>query len=166
MTLLCGLDLLKFLDNTHPQPTATTPAAECIRWFRQDQLLLHAILTSMSSTVSPYVSAARSSHEAWSTLERMFASQSRQRVIILKTKLSRETITRSPFIFMIALPILKLILLLSACLTLWPLPPLHSPLLVVGLIPRCFITTPASLIVPPPLLITATTLTLGAQAFG
>ncbi|CAL1375177.1 unnamed protein product [Linum trigynum] len=89
-TLLRGLDLLKFLDGTHPAPAATATPAVRTHWFRQDQLLLHAILASVSPGIAPYVSAAESSREAWTILERMFAGQSRQRVIHLKEKLHRE----------------------------------------------------------------------------
>ncbi|CAL1413047.1 unnamed protein product [Linum trigynum] len=60
-TLLRGLDLLRFLDDTHPERAATASAAVRTHWFRQDQLLLHAILAS---------------RQAWTILERMFASQS------------------------------------------------------------------------------------------
>ncbi|CAL1359060.1 unnamed protein product [Linum trigynum] len=44
----------------------------------------------MSPGVAPYVSAATSSRQAWTILERMFASQSRQRIISLKEKMGRE----------------------------------------------------------------------------
>ncbi|CAL1403910.1 unnamed protein product [Linum trigynum] len=88
-TLLRGLDLLKFLDGSHPQPAADAPAARR-RWYQQDQLILHSILASMAPGVSPYVSAATSSHQAWTILERMFANQSRQRVMNLKEKIGRE----------------------------------------------------------------------------
>ncbi|CAL1361421.1 unnamed protein product [Linum trigynum] len=91
LTLLRGLDLLKFLDGTHPAPVADASAAARRRWFQQDQLLLHSILASMSPGVAPYDSAATSSRQAWTILERMFANQSRQRVINLKEKLGRET---------------------------------------------------------------------------
>ncbi|CAI0551146.1 unnamed protein product [Linum tenue] len=95
-TLLRGLDLLKFLDGSHPAPAATAEASVRTLWFRQDQLLLHAIHASISPSVAPYVSAATSSQEAWTTLERRFASQSRQRVIHLKQKLGRETLGNRP----------------------------------------------------------------------
>ncbi|CAL1397616.1 unnamed protein product [Linum trigynum] len=95
-TLLRGLDLLKFLDGSHPAPAATAEASVRTLWFRQDQLLLHAIHASISPSVAPYVSAATSSHDAWTTLERLFASQSRQRVIHLKQKLGRETLGNRP----------------------------------------------------------------------
>ncbi|CAL1371363.1 unnamed protein product [Linum trigynum] len=44
----------------------------------------------MSPCVAPYVSAAGSSREVWTILERMFANQSRQRAMNLKEKLGRE----------------------------------------------------------------------------
>ncbi|CAL1399846.1 unnamed protein product [Linum trigynum] len=90
-TLLRGLDLLKFIDCSHPEPVATAVTAVRTQWVRQDQLILHAILASVSPGVAPYVSAAATARQAWTILERMFASQSRQRVINLKGKLLRET---------------------------------------------------------------------------
>ncbi|CAL1388355.1 unnamed protein product [Linum trigynum] len=90
-TLLRGLDLLKFLDGTHPRPSADADPAAITHWFRQDQLLLHAVIASVTPAVAPYVTSATSSHDAWMILERMFAGQSRQRVINLKGKLLRET---------------------------------------------------------------------------
>ncbi|CAL1402681.1 unnamed protein product [Linum trigynum] len=89
-TLLRGLDLLRFLDGTHPEPAATASADVRTHWFQQDQLLLHAILASVSPAIAPYVSDAATSRQAWTILERMFPSQSRQRVINLKDKLSQE----------------------------------------------------------------------------
>ncbi|CAL1396165.1 unnamed protein product [Linum trigynum] len=47
----------------------------------------------MAPVVAPYVSSTPSSCEAWTILECMFASQSRQRVIHLKEKLRHETLT-------------------------------------------------------------------------
>ncbi|CAL1353624.1 unnamed protein product [Linum trigynum] len=91
VTLLQGLDLLKYLDGSHPPPAPDAEAAVRIHWFRQDQLLLHYILASFTPSVAPYVTSAASSRDAWLILERMFASQSRQRIMNLKTKLSRET---------------------------------------------------------------------------
>ncbi|CAL1390404.1 unnamed protein product [Linum trigynum] len=91
LTLLRGLDLLKFLDGTHPAPADDAAAAVRRHWFRQDQLLLHSILASMSPGVAPYVSASTTSRQAWTILERMFVNQSRQRVINLKEKLGKET---------------------------------------------------------------------------
>ncbi|CAL1370365.1 unnamed protein product [Linum trigynum] len=90
LTLLRGLDLLKFLNGTHPAPAADAPTADRRRWYRQDHLLLHSILASMSPSVAPYVSATTTSRQSWMILERMFANQSRQRVINLKEKLGKE----------------------------------------------------------------------------
>ncbi|CAL1365660.1 unnamed protein product [Linum trigynum] len=95
-TLLRGLDLLKFLDDSHHAPAATNEASVRTLWYRRDQLLLHANHASMSSSVAPYVSTATSYRDAWTTLERMFASQSRQHVIHLIEKLGRETLGKCP----------------------------------------------------------------------
>ncbi|CAL1354708.1 unnamed protein product [Linum trigynum] len=97
-TLLSGLDLLRFLDGTHPEPAATAPAAERRHWYRQYQLLLHSILASVSPDVAPYVSAATSYRQAWTILEQMFAMQSRQRIMNLKEKLLPKTQGNRPMV--------------------------------------------------------------------
>ncbi|GKU96288.1 hypothetical protein SLEP1_g9536 [Rubroshorea leprosula] len=56
-------------------------------WVRQDQSIQHAILTSVSESIHPYVSSAETSHEAWVILERLYANGSRTRINALKERL-------------------------------------------------------------------------------
>ena len=60
-TLFIGYDLLGFIDGSHPCPTTilpgtTTPNPTHTLWIRQDQLLLNAILGSLSPFVFNYIS--------------------------------------------------------------------------------------------------------------
>ncbi|CAI0472792.1 unnamed protein product [Linum tenue] len=88
LTLLRGLDLLSFVDGTKTAPAEDAPGHN--RWYRQDQLILHAILSSVSDVVSPYISASITARQAYSVLERMYAGNSRSRIIGLKTRLVQE----------------------------------------------------------------------------
>ncbi|CAN1266303.1 Retrovirus-related Pol polyprotein from transposon RE1 [Linum perenne] len=89
-TLLMGLDLLGYLDGTSVAPARTITKEEFIRWFRQDKLLLHAIRCYVSENIYPYVTTAESTHEAWTILEKLYASRSRSRIMNLKDRLAKE----------------------------------------------------------------------------
>ena len=98
-SLLFGLNLLGYLDGSFVCPPATitvaatsTPNPSYIFWLRQDHLILHAILASLSELVIPLVSSARSSREAWERLARLYAKRTHSHIISLKDKLT--TITR------------------------------------------------------------------------
>ena len=62
-----------------------------IIWKKQDHLILHAILASLTETIIPLVSSATSSHEAWSRLSHMYAKRTNSYVIHFKDKLSLIT---------------------------------------------------------------------------
>ncbi|CAN0838449.1 Retrovirus-related Pol polyprotein from transposon RE1, partial [Linum grandiflorum] len=96
-TLLMGLDLLGFLDGTSAAPARTitqegvaVPNPSFVHWFRQDKLILHALRCSVSESIYTYVTAAKSTHEAWNILEKLYASKSKSRVMNLKDKMTRE----------------------------------------------------------------------------
>lgn len=96
--LFFGLDLLGYLDGTLPcLPSTITDDGKTITnpdhlpWRRQDQLILHAILASLSESVIPLVSSATSSHEAWTRLSRLYAKRSTTHMIHLKDKLTTTT---------------------------------------------------------------------------
>lgn len=97
--LFFGLDLIGYIDGSLPCPPATTttdgkitPNPAHMLWLRQDQLILHAIFASLTETVIPLVSSARSSFDAWSRLHRLYGKRSHQHIIHLKDKL--QTVTR------------------------------------------------------------------------
>jgi len=70
-------------NSTEPSTNTTT-----ILWFRQDQLLLNAILASKSDNISPLIATAKTSEEARSRLIRLYANRSRTRVMQLKESLT------------------------------------------------------------------------------
>ena len=74
-----------FLDGTKECPSkqitttdgTTTSNPEFSIWTRQDKLLLHAILASLSEGVVPLITTATSSRDAWVKLYKLYANKSR-----------------------------------------------------------------------------------------
>ena len=62
-----------------------------MHWSDQDQFILHAILASVNDGVIPLISFAKSNHDAWDRLSRLYSKRSNQRIIHLKDKLSMLT---------------------------------------------------------------------------
>ncbi|KAF5815150.1 putative RNA-directed DNA polymerase [Helianthus annuus] len=94
---LIGFDLLCFLDGSSQPPpkeiteketTKSNPAYSL--WFRQDQILISAILGSCSDAIQPLVSSAKTAKDAWERLNKSFASASRSRIISLKSRLAKN----------------------------------------------------------------------------
>lgn len=97
--LLYGYDLMGFLDGNNTCPSKeikdtdgkTISNPDFAIWTRQDKLLLHAILASLSEGVVPLIAAATSSRDAWLKLHKLYANKSRSRVMNLKEKLTNIT---------------------------------------------------------------------------
>jgi hypothetical protein len=71
--LLIGYDLIDFVTGIHTCPAidalnSTASKAANSHWIRQDKLILHAILASTSTTITPLLAAYKTSHEAWMAL--------------------------------------------------------------------------------------------------
>ncbi|RVX03530.1 Retrovirus-related Pol polyprotein from transposon RE1 [Vitis vinifera] len=95
-TLFIGYDLLGFIDGSHPCPTTillgtTTPNPAHTLWIRQDQLLLNAILGSLSPTIIPFIARAKTAREAWTILANTYAKRSRGRIKEVKNQLKQIT---------------------------------------------------------------------------
>lgn len=90
-TCLIGYDLLGFIDGSHPCPPAasTSVAATAARssWIRQDQLLLNAIVGSLSPQLVPFIASATTSHQAWNILFTMYGKPSHGRIMQLRSDL-------------------------------------------------------------------------------
>ena len=85
LSLLFGYDLEGYIDGPHPCPPSTTTNADSTEtvpnlayrlWKRQDSLLLHAMLASVSDNLVPLITSTGSAAEAWIRLERTYASKS------------------------------------------------------------------------------------------
>lgn len=68
----------------------TKPNLAYTTWYRQDAILLSALLGSCTDVVQPLISLADTSADAWSRLTRNLASMSRGRIISLKAKLAKN----------------------------------------------------------------------------
>ncbi|KAJ1414185.1 gag-polypeptide of LTR copia-type [Sesbania bispinosa] len=87
--LLIGYDIVGFVDGTNTCPAPNHQ--DYNYWCRQDQLILHAIISSVDQNVITLLSNVKSSKQAWDTLNKMFASKTRARIMYLKERLSRST---------------------------------------------------------------------------
>ena len=89
--LLIGYDLLDYVtgEKICPIPTSTSICAvQRTQWIRQDKLILSAILTSTSTVITPLISMAKTSKDAWHKLHTLYASKSRTRAMQLKEELT------------------------------------------------------------------------------
>uniref|UniRef100_A0A2N9F5Y1 CCHC-type domain-containing protein n=1 Tax=Fagus sylvatica TaxID=28930 RepID=A0A2N9F5Y1_FAGSY len=91
--LLIGYDLIDFVTGVKKCPAidTTDPTASKSansHWVRQDKLILHAILASTSTNITPLLAAYKISHEAWTALTRLYAGKSRTRAMQLKEDLT------------------------------------------------------------------------------
>ncbi|KAF5451062.1 hypothetical protein F2P56_031361 [Juglans regia] len=66
----------------------TVPNPAFMHWIMQDQLILSALNSSLFETVLAHVIKCHTSHQVWSTLERMFTSTSRARSMNLHYQLA------------------------------------------------------------------------------
>ncbi|KAM0032842.1 hypothetical protein Hdeb2414_s0016g00479421 [Helianthus debilis subsp. tardiflorus] len=94
LSTLTGLELEQFVDGkTEPPPKVLEgkPNPAYRLWFRQDQILLGALLGSCSATILPIVSSAATSLELFQRLTETYAGVSRSRIISLRSKLATTT---------------------------------------------------------------------------
>ncbi|KAK6159819.1 hypothetical protein DH2020_003200 [Rehmannia glutinosa] len=93
---LIGFDLVGYIDGTKTSPNKFTDEArkvinpEYLIWFRQDQILISALLGSCSDTIQPIISSATTAFDAWQRLQMSYANTSRGRVVSLKAKLAKN----------------------------------------------------------------------------
>ncbi|KAA8525629.1 hypothetical protein F0562_007489 [Nyssa sinensis] len=97
-TLFIGYDLLGYIDGSKPCPLATLTQANTIRpnpsyilWTRQDQLILNAVIGSISPTIISFIAQATTSRQAWKILANTYAKPSRGRIKQIKNQLKNST---------------------------------------------------------------------------
>ncbi|KAJ0980702.1 hypothetical protein J5N97_008957 [Dioscorea zingiberensis] len=97
-TLFIGYDLLGFIDGSKPCPPATLiqdnttrPNPSYVLWIRQDQLILNALIGSISPTIIPFIAQATTSRQAWTILANTYAKPSRGRIKQIKNQLKNTT---------------------------------------------------------------------------
>jgi hypothetical protein len=93
--LLIGYDIIDFVTGSKVCPVIDTTNSAFIaansHWVRQDKLILHAILASTSTNITPLLTSYKTSHEAWTALTRLYAGKSRTRTMQLKEDLTLST---------------------------------------------------------------------------
>ena len=82
--------LLKFI----PAPTTSSNDATEIlnpkysEWYQQDKVILSSILSTLSEAILAHVVGLKTSYDVWSTLEKMFSSQSKARIMQTRYQLA------------------------------------------------------------------------------
>uniref|UniRef100_A0A2N9F913 Uncharacterized protein n=1 Tax=Fagus sylvatica TaxID=28930 RepID=A0A2N9F913_FAGSY len=74
---------LTFDGSSQPQPNPDHHA-----WLIQDQMILSALISSLSENILAYVVKCTTSRDVWLTLERMFTAHSRARTMTIRYQLS------------------------------------------------------------------------------
>ncbi|KAL4590423.1 hypothetical protein LXL04_003352 [Taraxacum kok-saghyz] len=94
---LIGLDLNDFINGLSKPPPQTLTDKDTTKsnpaytiWYRQDQIIYSAILGSCSEAIQPIITSASTAKESWDRLNTSYASQSRSRIISLKSKLAKN----------------------------------------------------------------------------
>uniref|UniRef100_A0A2N9GSV6 Reverse transcriptase Ty1/copia-type domain-containing protein n=1 Tax=Fagus sylvatica TaxID=28930 RepID=A0A2N9GSV6_FAGSY len=88
---LRGQHLFGFLDGSRPAPSPfldgssqSEPNPAHQAWLIQDQMILSALISSLSENILAYVVKCATSRDVWITLERMFTAHSRARTMTIR----------------------------------------------------------------------------------
>ncbi|KAA8544158.1 hypothetical protein F0562_022206 [Nyssa sinensis] len=74
-----------------PPPVTLFPILPILahaQWIRQDALILSAIMSTLTEPIVAQIASQHTSYDAWHALEQTFASQSKARVVHLRSQLS------------------------------------------------------------------------------
>ncbi|XP_071741161.1 uncharacterized protein [Rutidosis leptorrhynchoides] len=91
---LIGFDILGYVDGTITSPPKTLenkPNPSYLQWYRQDQVILNAMLGSCSPQIQTHIASVSTSKEAWDRLSTLYANKSCNRIISLKQRLMENT---------------------------------------------------------------------------
>lgn len=97
-TLFVGYDLLGYIDGSKPCPSSiitqnnnSVPNPAHNLWIHQDQLILNALVGSLSHTIILFVARAKTSKEAWLILANTYAKPSRGCIKQVKNQIKNLT---------------------------------------------------------------------------
>ncbi|KAA8519975.1 hypothetical protein F0562_014227 [Nyssa sinensis] len=89
---LRGQRLYKFVDGSHPPPPYSlpdkSPNPEYETWVDYDQMVMSALLSSLSESIIAEVVGCRSARDVWLSLEKTYASISQARVVQTQLQLA------------------------------------------------------------------------------
>ncbi|KAF5469002.1 hypothetical protein F2P56_013107 [Juglans regia] len=98
---LRGQQLIGYVDGTIPCPPPTiqitskeddiiktSPNPEFSQWYNQDQVILGALMSSLSESIITHMVGLETSKDVWCALERMFSNHARARVVGIRLELS------------------------------------------------------------------------------
>jgi len=85
--------LFGYVEGVKPCPSktpqnATTINPDYTHWIRQDQHILHAIISSIAATVVTHLGTVTNAKQAWDILKTMYVGKSRIRIMALKQRVS------------------------------------------------------------------------------
>uniref|UniRef100_A0A2N9GV08 Retrotransposon gag domain-containing protein n=1 Tax=Fagus sylvatica TaxID=28930 RepID=A0A2N9GV08_FAGSY len=86
--MVLGLLLLKFSPSLLQKSPRLEPNPDYHTWLVQDQMILSALISSLTENILAYVVRCTTSREVWLTLERMFTAHSRARTMNIHYQLS------------------------------------------------------------------------------
>lgn len=99
--VLIGYNLIGYVDGSLPYPPTHLSASNGfegstinpthLAWIRQDQLILNAIVDSLSPDLVSFIITAKSSRQAWELLLNTYAKPSRGRIMQLRSTLDQMT---------------------------------------------------------------------------
>lgn len=91
---LIGLDLVGYINGTNVIPSKTIDDGAVnplyTIWYRQDQIIVSALLGSCSDTIQPTISTAASAGDVWTRLSSTYASTMPGRILFLKAQLAKN----------------------------------------------------------------------------
>ena len=97
-TIFVSYDLLGYIDGSKPCPPSTitqnnttVPNPAHNTWIRQNQLILNALVGSLSPTIIPFIARAKTSAKAWLILANTYAKPSRWRMKQVKNQIKNLT---------------------------------------------------------------------------
>lgn len=85
---LRGQRLYGFVDGTSSSPSlclplSTTPNLACLQWLQQDQMILSALISSLTESFIAQVVGFSTARDVWVTLEFLFQFQSQSHLVHL-----------------------------------------------------------------------------------
>ncbi|CAH9116387.1 unnamed protein product [Cuscuta europaea] len=83
LDLLFESDLSQYIEEETTLPPESDATGR-LRWNRQDRLLRHTLVSSLSSACKPLIGSARTYADVWKTLERLYGTRSPSAIRNLK----------------------------------------------------------------------------------